>query len=70
MIKYHCGFCGCPLDENGEYVSEIPTDYDPDDYDDNVCSHCAMEDESHHHMIVTHEMAMDAQDPSLEGTVW
>jgi len=36
-----CGYCGCPLGPNNEIVDDIPDDYDPDDYDHEVCSDCA-----------------------------
>ena len=69
-IRFHCGFCGSPLDEKGNPIFPVPEGYNPDDYDAAACYSCAMEDESRHHIIVTREMAMDAEDPSLEGSVW
>jgi len=68
-IAYSCGFCGAPLDSGDNDVWPIPNDYDPNKYVHSVCHHCEAEQYDEAPKIqVTHEMAMDAQDPDLEGT--
>lgn len=66
-IIAHCGICGAPIGANGPII-DIPADYDPDDYPrDDICDDCLRQQEHHY---VTHEMALDAGDPDLEGTEW
>lgn len=66
-IIAHCGICGAPIGANGP-ITDIPADYDPDDYPrDDICDDCLRQQEHHY---VTHEMALDAGDPDLEGTEW
>lgn len=69
MIKYSCGFCGVPLDENINIIDKIPENYNPNDYEHDVCIDCRMqeEDDGSDMYQVTREMAIDAGDRSLEG---
>jgi hypothetical protein len=68
MIKYSCGYCGQPLDEDDHDVIDIPDDYDPNKYPHSVCGSCNYEQSMEaQRMRVTREMALDAGDPSLEG---
>ena len=67
-IVRSCGYCGAPLNEKGEQVYPVPNDYDPNNYPHDVCKPCGNQmnyEESQRY--VTHEMALDAGDPSLEG---
>jgi len=67
---YSCGYCGKPCYKDGEALPEIPKDYNPDNYEHIVCEECRNELEYKEHYIeVTHEMAMDAQDLSLERQI-
>ena len=68
-IVKSCGVCGSPIGPNGEDIYPVPSDYDPDDYEHDYCQGCggAMMDQENERQRITHEMAMDAQDPDLEG---
>jgi hypothetical protein len=56
-IIAHCGICG-PIGANGS-VTDIPEDYNPDDYPkDDICDDCLRQEE--HHYTVTRDMALDA----------
>lgn len=67
QVKFSCGFCAAPLDENKEQIqTDAPEGYNPDDYPKDACRSCMAEQEPQH-MLVTREMALDAGDPSLEG---
>lgn len=66
-IKYSCGFCGIPMDENKYIIDEIPENYNPNNYEHNVCEFCMLNNESNRMHQVTKEMAIDAGDRSLEG---
>lgn len=68
-IAYSCGFCGAPLNADREQV-DAPDGYDPNDYPHDACHRCMVEQEDRGRMVVTREMALDAGDPSLEGTLW
>jgi len=64
-----CGYCGAPIGPNGQDVLDIPENYNPNDYDHGVCSSCGNEEfHTGAQRYVTREMALDAGDPSLEGT--
>jgi hypothetical protein len=65
-ISFSCGYCGAPCDQFGKQL-DIPTGYDPNAYRHDVCVPCGNDQREPQRMRVTHEMAMDAQDPSLEG---
>lgn len=68
MIVKSCGYCGSPIDENGRDVWPVPDGYDPDKYPHDVCVGCANQEQEHHEeYLITHEMALDAGDPDLEG---
>lgn len=67
MIKYSCGFCGIPLDENKDVIDEIPLNYNPNDYEHDACVYCMNSEESNRMHQITKEMAIDAGDLSLEG---
>ncbi len=70
-IVKSCGYCGRPLDAKGNDVDEIPEGYDPDKYEYDVCISCGNEQQHINERIrITHEMAMDACDPSMEGQLW
>lgn len=44
-IKWCCGGCGVPLNENGEDIIDIPKDYDPRKYLMSWCQSCAYEEQ-------------------------
>lgn len=67
VIAFSCGFCGAPLNANKEQV-DAPEGYDPNAYPHDACGKCQAEQDVPR--IVTREMAIDAGDPSLEGTQW
>jgi len=71
-IAASCGMCGSPIGPEGQDVmpEDIPASYDPDDYKHEVCMHCADRMAGEERMYVTHDMALDAGDPDLEGTLW
>lgn len=69
MIAFSCGFCGAPLDENRKPIWPVPAGYNPDDYIHDACGPCA-ESNDRPPMRVTREMALDAGDPDLEGTIY
>jgi len=66
---YSCGMCGHPCKEDGTLL-EIPKVYNPDLHEHTYCIDCHNAELEKERMIVTHEMAMDAEMPELEGTVW
>jgi len=70
-ITFSCGFCGAPLNADKEQV-DAPDGYDPNAYPHDACGSCMAEQlqPERERMIVTREMALDAGDPSLEGSVW
>jgi len=65
--------CWAPCDESRE-ILPIPENYNPDDYEHDWCNDCAWKEqrESESWVQITRDMALDAQDPSLEGqwTKW
>lgn len=72
-IKFSCGACGCPCDEKGNQLKpeNIPKNYNPDNYKHDWCNNCGHEHfESIDRQYVTREMAIDAGDPNLEGTIY
>jgi hypothetical protein len=68
-IVYSCGFCGAPLNADKDQV-DAPDGYDPNAYPHDACGRCQAEHEGRERMTVTREMALDAGDPSLEGSIW
>ena len=63
--------CGAPCDEDGDQLKEIPDNYNPNDYEHKWCNSCAQENENRNEeRRVTSEMASDAGDPTLEGTLY
>lgn len=65
-IAFSCGFCGAPLNADKGQV-DAPDGYDPNDYQHDACGRCMME-HTEPRRLITREMALDACDPSLEGT--
>lgn len=65
--KYRCGWCGQPCNEDG--ITLLPLSMDGYDSADPVPGECCRNDHEklNQYEYITHEMAMDAQDPSLEG---
>lgn len=68
QIAFSCGCCGAPCSIDGEQIFPVPEGYNPDAYVHNYCNPCGNEYSAREGRRVTHEMAMDAGDPSLEGT--
>lgn len=67
VIAFSCGFCGAPLNADKEQV-DTPEGYDTNAYPHDACGRCQAE--RNEPRYVTREMALDAGDPSLEGTQW
>lgn len=70
---YRCGYCGCPTDENGEPLS--PDEIKEWNEKDAILVHgtCCLNEihqQERETVIVTRDMAIDAQDMSLEGQKW
>ena len=71
--RFRCGWCGHPCMENGECIDpELCKDWTKDDWDNaskvhGECCH-AEQSQQANQIQVTHDMAIDAGDPSLEGT--
>lgn len=64
---YSCGYCGSPCADDGSaYGGFIPEDYDPNNYT-NIHGLCCLQEQNQ--MCVTRDMAIDAGDPDLEGTL-
>lgn len=69
-----CGYCGTPLDEQCNPLSLDECNNLTKEQEDNAeqdhgnC--CANEQEEDNYMIVTRDMAIDAQDMNLEGERW
>lgn len=68
-IAYSCGFCGAPLNKYKEHV-DAPEGYDADAFPHDACGICQASEESWERQYVTREMALDAGDPTLEGSIW
>jgi hypothetical protein len=66
-IRYSCGYCGVPLSKEGEML-DAPEGYNANDYEHSICSSCYNSDDGCRD-CVTRDMAIDAGDPSLEGTL-
>jgi hypothetical protein len=66
-IAFSCGFCGAPLNMYKDQV-DAPEGYDPNNYPHDACGRCQAERAEPRY--VTREMAIDAGDPSLEGSIW
>ena len=68
-IVFSCGMCGAPCNANHEPVP-IPENYNPNGYDHDWCNDCATRElaiQEDNYVQITKDMALDAQDPSLEG---
>jgi hypothetical protein len=65
QIAFSCGFCGAPLNADKDQI-DTPEGYDPNDYQHDACGKCQAEQNEPRY--VTREMALDAGDPSLEGS--
>ncbi len=67
---YRCGYCGTPCDEHGVELKDLELinkeDLDKADLVEGLC--CRSEVQERHMERVTRDMALDACDPSLEGT--
>jgi hypothetical protein len=42
-IRFACGVCGTPLDENKNAIKEIPEGYNPNDFELTYCDYCENE---------------------------
>lgn len=71
-IKFSCGYCGAPLDEDCNEIYPVPDDYNPADYPNEVCKCCSCEiyEQEQEKRYITREMALDAGDPDLEGQLY
>jgi hypothetical protein len=74
MKLKRCGYCGIPLDKNcnplsvGECNDLTKEQLDNAELDHGNC--CVNEQEEDRTIIVTRDMAIDAQDMDLEGERW
>ena len=70
--RYRCGWCGHPTDGKGKPVqfirATVEEDYRDAKHVNGLCCPGGDNDNGSAMYQVTHEMAMDAGDPSLEGT--
>ncbi len=67
-IKYICGWCGHPCKEDGTPWEQIPDDFDPSTIDyKNIQGSCCEDQEENQRIQITKEMAMDAEEPEMEG---
>ena len=69
---FRCGWCGQPTDCDGK-VLEYDEFYSAADWENAKLTHgdcCPRDPDTSEPRVVTKEMAMDAQDPELEGTEW
>ena len=70
---FRCGFCGTPTDKDGNPMS---LDYCNSLTDEQLNSaelvhgYCCYEEQQENYITVTSDMAIDAQDMSLEGQQW
>lgn len=71
---YRCGHCGTPTDENGvpltgEEFKRVTSIIDEigDSKTELLHGDCCINDPYYNRIQVTRDMALDAQDPSLEG---
>lgn len=78
---YRCGRCGTYTDKEGNPIDfeKFPEEADRiyqinnnfgDTTTEAVNGNCCQEDERHEKMRVTRDMAFDAGDPDLEGTLY
>lgn len=65
-ISFVCGMCGCPCNNMGERLPD-PIDFDAKNYVFGYCEDCEADERQSKKVQVTHEMAVDAGDLSLEG---
>jgi hypothetical protein len=70
---FRCGFCGTPTDKDGnpmslEYCNSL-TDEQLNSAE-LVHGYCCYEEQQANYITVTRDMAIDAQDMSLEGQQW
>lgn len=64
---FACGWCGAPIDKNGDQLTVIPDNWNPDDHELDTCNSCANREGEKERMFITYEMARDAGMPELEG---
>jgi hypothetical protein len=76
---YRCGWCGYPTDKDGNTLHDEPFEKAKkiiDTYGDGEHTHlvngscCPNGNYEPEYIRVTRDMALDAQDPSLEGELW
>ena len=70
VMCFRCGWCGQPADENGRVLSLDEINQMSVDWDkaEPVHGYCCQNAQQEREMVqITREMAMDAQDISLEG---
>ena len=73
MNVFRCGYCGTPTDKEGNPLSiEDCNKIKNEDIENAELVHgfCCVEEQSNNYIVVTKDMAIDAQDLSLEGEVW
>lgn len=67
---FHCPLCGAPVDNDGKGFKNIPAWYNPEGFPEGkphpAC--LARYEAENASRIVTHDMALDAGIPELEGT--
>jgi hypothetical protein len=76
VVIFRCGWCGLPVNEDGSYIEGISTIQDINDYfekhsgceEHHVNGECCPNgDGTENYVIVTREMAIDAECPEMEG---
>lgn len=74
ICSFRCGWCGRPCNEDGSILDEEEAPRLSEEQLSNAESvHgdcCRAENEPFQRMRVTRDMAIDAQDLSLEGELW
>jgi len=71
MKYFRCGYCGQPINENGDpltidEINAASVDWNTTELNHGNC--CLQSQAEEQSRTVTREMAMDACDPSLEGS--
>ncbi len=73
MLKtYRCGYCGTPTDEGGTPLNTVELEKLTDEMLNEaelVHGYCCAHEFEPEMVMVTHEMAMDACMPEIEGTM-
>lgn len=74
-IVFRCGYCGTPTDKEGNPMSiEYCQSLTEEQLNGAILTHgyCCYEEQHQHdkYIIVTRDMAIDAQDMNLEGQRW